>query len=91
MLNHEIQKQIRADIIGRGRAEHGEQPVVFDGLPQAFFDVIDGQRAFVEKLFEQRIVAFSDRFDECLVSRRVGKERRGEVQSAVVGLWGSHA
>ena len=66
-IGDEIQNGVAADIVERG-AEHHRQDALGDyGFAQAFFQVRDRQRAFVEKFLHQRVVAFGDQFDQRLV------------------------
>ena len=67
VVGDEVQQQVGADVVQRTRREHREEALVHDGLAQAAGHLLGGERAFVEELLEQRVVAFGDHLDERIV------------------------
>ena len=66
---HEVQNQVAADVVQSGGAQHRENAHAADRLAQAVQNMLHRQRALVEELFQQRVVAFSDHLDQRFMRR----------------------
>ena len=67
VVDEEVEYFVGPDVAETGSEQHGKYLVFANGVVQAGDDVLLGNRALVEELFHQRVVAFGDQFDQTLV------------------------
>ena len=66
-LDQEIQDRVAADIVQRGAQHHRKDALVSNCLAQPFLQILDRQRALLEKFLHQLVVALGDHLHQCFV------------------------
>ena len=67
VLDDEIEDQVGADVVETGGAQNGEQAHLAHGGPQSLLKALRRQRALVEELLQQGVVAFGHHLDQGFV------------------------
>ena len=66
-FHQEIEQRGAADVVQRGRQHHRINALGLESVAQPFHQVFHRQRALLEELLHQRVVALGDHFHQCLM------------------------